>query len=60
MRVSTVVLTDEEVRKQMEADNKPADEIDKAITERQANAQAVQEQYDKKTSAPFVQGLADG
>ncbi len=58
MRKSEVVLSDEEIKTQMEADWKTSDEIDAALKERQANAEAIQADYDK-TSAPYVKGLSN-
>lgn len=58
MPVSRVIKTDEELRKEMEADMTiTSDEIDATFAERRDQQEKAQETYDKKTSAPFVAAL---
>jgi hypothetical protein len=52
MRQSKVILHDDEIRAQMEAESKPRADIDAAIAERQATAAKAQAAYDKVPPAP--------
>ena len=58
MRISEVIKSDEEVKVEMEEAGKTKLAITKAINKRKKQSEAVQEQYDKRTSAKYNEDLA--
>ena len=58
MRISEVIKSDEEVKVEMEEAGKTNLAIKRTMNKRKKQSEAIQEQYDKRTSAKYNEDLA--